>query len=495
MGERTMTSLDRVSTGNTELDAILDGGIPAGSVTMIIGDPGSGKTVLALQQLFQAASEGRRCLYVTTLSEPALKIIKYMQLFRFFDGSLLEERILLRDLGDALLTEGADAARAQLQEMIEIEEPELVVIDSFKVFHDLLEPAEARRFIYELAVSLSAWGATALLLGEYTPNEPLNLPEFAIADGIIRLGSERYGLTSLRELQVLKMRGVGYAAGIHLFEITTDGVRAYPRLRVPTEAEVASGHAEGRAPFELAALDELLAGGLPRGSTTLIQGGSGTGKTLLGLQFLTAGAEVDEPAIHFGLEEMPAQLRGVAASFGWNVEELESRGLFRFEYTSPVELVPDRFLYRVLQQTEASGAKRVVLDSLGSVRSALASQERFRDLVYAFSQHMRARGVTVLMLTEAPGLLATPQLATQMLSSLADNVILLRYVEEHSALVRAISVLKARGVAHSSELRRFAIGARGPEIGAPFAELRGVLTGAPMPLAEPSGGLPGGGDS
>jgi circadian clock protein KaiC len=203
MAEPAPPALERVSTGSREFDALLGGGIPVGSVTLVTGDPGSGKTVFALQQVFQAARDGRRCLYVTTLSEPAVRLIRYMQLFSFFDQRLLEEAITFRDLGDALLTQGPHAAGQQLQELVEAEEPELVVIDSFKVFHDLLGESEARHFMYELAVTLSAWGATTLLLGEYAAEEPMNLPEFGIADGIIRLGRVQQGLTSVRELQVL----------------------------------------------------------------------------------------------------------------------------------------------------------------------------------------------------------------------------------------------------------------------------------------------------
>ncbi len=482
MGQEIAT-LDRVSTGNRELDEILGGGIPAGSVTVITGNPGSGKTVLALQQLFTAAREGRRCLYVTTLSEPALKIVRYMQLFDFFDASLLDERIRLRDLGDTLLTEGAVPAQQRLQALVEEEEPELVVIDSFKVFHDLLDPSEVRPFVYELAVSLSSWGATTLLLGEYTADEPMDLPEFAIADGIVRLGSQRYGLASVRELQVLKMRGVDYAEGVHLFDIMKSGLHAYPRLQAPPVKEPGEVATRERVAFGLASLDDLLDGGLPRGSSTLVQGATGTGKTILGLRFLATAAERGERAIHFGLEETPHDLRRVAGTFGWRLDPSDSASSsVRFVYTSPIELVADRFLHEALQAADEAGATRVVLDSLGTLRDAVGSHDRFRDLVYAFSRHMAAREITTLFLVESPELLGTNQLTTHMAASVVDNVILMRYVEERGTLVRALSVLKARGVRHSSELRRFMIEPDGPKVGGAFNELRGVLTGVPEPL-------------
>src|SRR5687767_13160058 len=195
------------STGNPALDSILGGGIPARSMTVIAGEPGSGKTIFTLQMLFHAARQGKKCLYFTTLSEPSLKVVRYMQMFQFFDAQLLDSKVFFIDLG-AAIRKGLEATMSQIVSRVEMHEPEFVAIDSFRVIGELFrELGGARPFVYELSNHTSTWGATTLLVGEYTQEDYPRFPEFAIADGIIRLGSQRQELTSVRELEVFKLRG------------------------------------------------------------------------------------------------------------------------------------------------------------------------------------------------------------------------------------------------------------------------------------------------
>src|SRR5712692_133064 len=173
--------LQYFSTGSAVLDRILGGGLPERSVTVIAGEPGAGKTVFTLQMLFHLAGQGYKSVYFTTLSEPALKLIRYMQLFSFFDLSLLDDLCHFVDLGSTLRTDGIEQGLAVIREVVEREEPALVVIDSFKAIHDLLgESTHARSFVYDLAVHMAAWGATTFLVGEYTLEETRIHPEFTI---------------------------------------------------------------------------------------------------------------------------------------------------------------------------------------------------------------------------------------------------------------------------------------------------------------------------
>lgn len=482
--DRATDQLERLGTGSAALDAILGGGIPARSVVVVAGEPGAGKTVFALQLLFHLARHGRRSLYFTTLSEPALKLIRYTQLFSFFDPALVDETVVFADLGSILREQGPEAALAEVVARVERDEPDLVVVDSFKAFHDMApEPARSRTLVYDLAVQMAGWGATTFLVGEYTPSDVSVLPEFAVADGIVRLSNERQELTAVRTMEVLKLRGADYATGRHFFEMGPNGIAFYPRVRAPEQAEGRGTASEQRASTGVEGLDALLRGGLPRTGATLVEGGTGIGKTLLGLHFLVEGARLGEPGILLTLEETPAQLRGVARGFGWDLAALEAEGLFHLTYASPVELSTDRFLNGARQRIEALGARRVVLDSLSSLSLGVPSARRFRELVYALCKHLRALGVTLLMTQEIPELLGSAQLTGHGISSIADNVVLLRYVEVGGQLGRAISVLKARGIAHSTELRRVEIGAGGLSVGAAFTEFRGVLTGLPTPVA------------
>lgn len=471
-------SLDRIETGVDGLDPVLDGGIPVKSITVIAGEPGSGKTVLTLQMLFAAARKGMKSLFFTTLSEPAVKVLRYMQLFDFFDGRLAEEQIVFADLGSLLRTEGAEAALTDLVERVETDQPDIVVVDSFKAIHDMIEAPRERSFVYDLAVSMAAWGATTLLVGEYTDAEITTLPEFAIADGILRLGAAREELATIRVIEVRKLRGSRFTGGVHFFDIGSRGIDFYPRVRGPRSVEFRPTPGE-RVSTGVEGLDAPLGGGLPPASSTVVVGGTGTGKTLLGLSFLIEGARRNEPGVLLALEETADQIRNTARGFGWDLEELEEKNLLRIFYSSPVELSTDRFLHRARRAIESIGARRVVLDSLTSLALGAVSERRFKELVYALTKHLRAEGVTSLMSMEVAELLGTGQISGHGISFAADNVIFLRYIESMGRLSRAIAIIKARGIEHATELRPLAVDSDGLHVGAPFEDLQGVLTGLP----------------
>jgi len=475
------SALERLSTGSKTLDQILGGGLPTRSTTVVAGEPGAGKTLFALQALFHLAHQGKKCLYFTTLSEPSLKLVHYMQQFEFFDEQVIGKELVFLDLGSVVRGHDPAAVLAAISSRIEAEEPAIVVIDSFKAMRDLLgDAATVRKFVYDLAVHSAGWGAATLLVGEYTQDEVEQFAEFAIADGILRFSTNRDELKAVRVFEVLKLRGADCITGRHFFEIGAHGLTFFPRVRGPAaEARGAAPSFAERASTGVAGYDEMLGGGLPRSSATVVQGGTGTGKTLLGMQFLLDGAKRGEPGIHFGLEETPEQLRAGAQTFGRELEELERRKLLTLAYVSPVELSTDAFLFRALELIERVGAKRAVLDSLTSMALGVSSERRFKELVYAMTKHLRALGVTFVLNMEVAELLGSAQLSGHGVSFAADNVIQLKYIELDGALARGISVLKARGVAHASDVRRLAFSPSGIEVGPAFKGLRGVLTGLP----------------
>jgi circadian clock protein KaiC len=476
--------LERLSTGSDAFDRILDGGLPVRSMTVIAGEPGAGKTLFALQMLFHLARQGKKGLYFTTLSEPSLKLLQYMQQFSFFDEDAVGKQVVFVDLGSVVRGRNAEDTLTSISDRVEAEEPAIVIIDSFKAMRDLLSDTPSiRTFVYDLAVHMAGWGATTLFVGEYSREEIAHLAECAIADGILRFGTERAELTATRVVEVLKLRGAHCVSGRHFFEIGPDGLTFFPRVRSPDardDAAVASF--TDRASTGIAGLDEMLGGGLPRSSSTVVQGATGTGKTLLGLHFLLEGARRGEPGIHFTLEETADQLRGIARALGWDLLELERRGLLTLSYASPVELSTDAYLDQARRLLEQVKAKRAVLDSLTSMELGVSSQRRFKELVYSMTKHFRALGVTFNMNMEITELLGSAQLSGHGVSFAADNLIQLKYIEQDGRLERGISVLKARGVRHATEVRKLSIEGRGIEIGAPFRGLRGVLTGLPTPL-------------
>jgi circadian clock protein KaiC len=474
--------MERMTTGSAALDRLLGGGLPVRSVNLVAGEPGAGKSVFALQMLFHLARQGKKGLYLTTLSEPSLKLVNYMQQFSFFEERFIGKEIVFADLGSVLRTKGVEATLTEITGRVEREEPAVVVIDSFKAIRDILghDSASVRTFVYDLSVHTSTWGALSLFVGEYTEAEIMGYSEFAIADGILRFINRHDDLTAVREVEVLKLRGAGYVTGRHFFEINSDGLRFFPRVQSPETIAAEPISPAERVATGVHGLDKMLGGGLPRASGTVFQGGTGTGKTLLGLQFLLDGAHRGEPGILFTLEETPDQLRAVAQGFGWDLRPLEERGLLTLSYVSPVELSTDWFLDRALHEVEQRGARRAVLDSLTSMSIGIVSERRFKELVYAFTKHFRALGVTLNMNMEIAELLGSAQISGYGISFAADNVIQLKYVELEGRLERAISVLKVRGVRHSIDVRRMSLDASGVEIGSPFKGLRGVLTGLPV---------------
>jgi circadian clock protein KaiC len=480
--------LRRLSTGSAALDLVLGGGLPSGSVIMLAGEPGTGKTVLTLQIMFSLAREGRRSLYVTTLSEPSLKVIRFMQQLAFFDERLLDDHITLADVGTTAQTQGIEEALSQIKDRVERDPPELVAVDSIKALHDFVaSDARSRAVLYDLAVNVAGWGVTTLLVGEYVRDDFARFPEFAIADGIVHLTNQPYELTSLRQLEVLKLRGTDYVTGRHFFEMSRNGIAFYPRVRMPRVLPDGSARSEERLTTGVVGLDELLGGGLPARSVTFVQGATGIGKTLLGLHFLVAGARLGETGILFTLEETLEQLCGIAANFGWDLRELERQGRLALNYASPVELSTDRFLHDVRERVETLGVRRLVLDSLTSAAIGASSHRRFQELVFAVTKHLRVAGVTSVMVVEVPALIGSASLGGDGISPAADNIVLMRYLEIEGRLDRALAVLKARGVNVRSELRQLSIGREGLQVGAGFRGLRGVLTGHPDPDGHASG--------
>lgn len=484
MTEDGRPEIERLTTGVPTLDAILHGGFPVGSMNIITGGPGTGKSTLALQILFHQASMQKKNVYFTSILEPSVKFLRYMQQFDFFDPGVVGKTLFLSDLSGPALAEGLETTIETLKRTIEEREPAIIAIDSFKALRSRLgDQSRAHALLYDLAVSLAFSEATALLVGEYTPEDALLLPEFFTADGVLSLSTWTEGLRASHQLEVLKLRGSAYAAGRHFFDISSAGITVYPRVSVPQEQKTAAG-AVGRMATGVYGLDEMLDGGIPNRSSTVLEGGTGTGKTTLALAFLVEGARRGEPGLFFTMDETAEQLVEMAASRGWEVEQLSKQGLLEIVYTSPLDLVGDAVLHKARELIERLGVKRVVIDSLTALGLSIAAEGRSQELAYALVKTFRAMGVTAVMTSETPQLLGTAELTAQGLSAIADNILMLRYVEIESRLSRAISVLKVRGSSHGQELRELRITAEKVEVGEPFLQYRGVLSGLPTPVGD-----------
>jgi circadian clock protein KaiC len=459
------SDLELLVTGSVALDGILGGGIPVRSVNVIAGLPGTGKTLCAIQMLFHFAREGRKSLYFTTISEPAVKLLRYIQCFAFFDELLLDEFIRFVDISATLTTMGAEVAMKEIIERTEQEDPAVVVIDSFKAVGDLVsDRVSHRRLVYDLAVQMATWGATTFLVGEYGEGELMSWPEFAIADGILALVNREVELTAVRELSVLKLRGANYLTGRHFLEITPAGVKFFPRVHAPPAANNPSGPNQ-RVTVGVPGLDAVLDGGLLQGSSTVVQGATGTGKTLFGLHYLLEGVRRGEPGVLFTLEETPAQLHHIASAIGLDLSQAEAADKLRINHSSPVELLTDRYLSEVRLLIKEIGARRVVIDSLTTLALGVPSERRFKELVYSIMAHMRTAGVTLLATMEIPELLGSSSTSGYGISFAADNIVQLRYCENEDRLDRALIVIKTRGSKHATELYQIRLDNDGMRLG------------------------------
>ncbi len=456
-----MTGQERVSTGNPQADEILGGGFPANSINIVMGQPGTGKSVFAEQIVFKNAGEGRPILYLATLSEPLAKMVGYLQRFAFFDEEKIGKSVLFEDIGPQLVEGGIGALLACVEKAIQATAPKIIVIDSFRALHDLsLSALELRKVLYELTGLLTAFRTTVFLVGEYTEEDARRLPEFAVADGIVQFLRNPLSTRDERFLRVLKLRGSGYLEGLHAFRIGAGGLEIFPRLVSPELPETYT-ILEERAATGIEGLDPLLGGGLWRGSTTLVAGPTGAGKTTAGLQFVLEGVRKGEACVYANFQENPMQLARALRGLGADVEEAKRRGL-HLMYESPVELQVDRLIVSLFRRMKSAQIRRVVIDAVGELINAASDPQRLHDYLYALVQHFTVRGVTSMLVVETTGtgpesLFSADSIGGRF-SYMSDNIIVL------STASRRLAIVKARASAHDLQAHEMEITSHGLRI-------------------------------
>ena len=454
---------ERLLSGHSRLDAVLGGGLPTDAINMLIGLPGTGKTILAQQYVFANASPERPALYLATVSEPFEKILRYGQTLRFFDPEAVGRSVFYEDLGTALNERGLVGVLEQVSALIKERRPGMIVIDSFKALSAYADAVEFRRFLHDFAGHLSAFPASSFWLGEYGEDEIAGAPEFAVADAIISLATTGAAERESRSLRILKLRGSEFAPGKHAYRLSADGIDVFPRLA--DEADITGYSLDGaRHSSGIAALDEMLAEGYWPGASTLCAGPSGCGKTLMGLHFIFNGIRQGEPGVLATLQEHPTQLARIVKGFGWSAEE---EGV-ELMYRSPVDIYTDEWVYDLLEAVERTGARRVVIDSLTDLQFASPDQTRFREYMYSLVQRFSRQGVSLFMTSELPDLFQVSRLSEFGVSHLSDNVVVLQYIRDGSTVRRALTVLKTRASRHEPEIREFKITREGILLGDPF---------------------------
>ncbi|HEX6558903.1 MAG TPA: ATPase domain-containing protein, partial [Longimicrobiales bacterium] len=312
--------------------------------------------------------------------------------------------------------------------------------------------------LVDLAGELGASDTTTFLVGEYSSEQIASYPEFAVADGIVEFARKPLSRRDERFLRVLKLRGSDYHEGLHGLRITSTGVEVFPRL-VGQHDGTGERNAD-RLSSGVPELDAMFSGGLWRGSSTVVVGAAGTGKTTLALQFVIHGVQCGEPGIFLNFQESPSQLARVIRNLGHDLDDLHARGL-RLLYFSPVELHIDSIISQLFSAIKNSGVMRLGLDAVGDLLTAASDPDRLHDYLYALMQHMTAEGVTSMFTLETPD--SSPESITSglRLSYMSDNIIELRLRGDEEAPRRQLRILKARGTDHDLAAHEMVIGSNG----------------------------------
>ena len=440
--------VEKISTGSGGLDGVLHGGIPINTINVIMGAPGSGKTILAEQMAFANATPEAPAVYLTTLSEPLEKVIAHGQTHNFFDPDKVGVSVFYEDLGITLRESGVEKLPDIITEIIVDRGPRLLFIDSFKALNELMADALQRRtVIYDLASVLSAYQCTSFLVGEYAHETMTELPEFAIADMVLQLMKRSTNVREQRFLRIEKLRGSSSIPGMHAFGISEAGIEVYPRLLTPEGPPVDYTERIERVNTGIPGFDEMIEQGFWRGSTTLVAGPTGSGKTIIGLHFIREGVIKGEPGLYVGLQENPTQLHRVMSNFGWNTQELINDQNFELMYRSPVEVQLDEVATEIFRRVKAGKVKRIVIDALGDLERGDVDSERFGDFIYALTQWFAKENVTCLLTYEMNNLFNVVGISRNDVSNLSDNVVLLGFTQGQE-MQRTLRIIKTRGSAH-----------------------------------------------
>ncbi|MEX2210960.1 MAG: ATPase domain-containing protein [Gaiellaceae bacterium] len=473
-----MAEVERRTTGVTELDLVLGGGLPAGSLVVLAGGPGTGKTILAQQICFANATPERKAIYYSTFSEPHVKLVRYLEHFDFFDPRALEERVEFINLEALLLDEsgGTESGLGPLvTEVVRTcfeHRPSVVVFDSAKALRDFGNEQAVRQLFYELSGLVAHTETTLLFLGEYGAAELEGSPEFYLADGLVQLAYEPFEPLDRRWLRVVKMRGAKHLAGKHSVEIGETGMAVFPRLEAlaPEDAKPDGGRIASGIP----GLDEMMGGGIPAGNVSAILGPSGSGKTIAALRFIAHGIEAGDRCLYYSFQEDGDQLVKKAASFGWDLAAARESGQLLVHHVPQGNLNLDMLGAAVRAGLAQGSVGRVAIDSLAELVFAAREVHRFPAYARTLAGFIRSAGATSLVTSEIAtmGPIAEPIGGTGFLFH---NVVLLRYIEIESELRRAVSVLKMRDSDHEKGLRQLEIDGHGLKVLDRLEGVTGVL--------------------
>ena len=484
-----MKQSEVASTGIEGLDHILLGGFPRNHVYLLQGDPGVGKTTLGLQFLLEGVRAGEVGMYIT-LSETADELRAVGKSHNWNDVGkvhIYEELIGEGSLDEDETTvfypseiELGETIKGMLEEVDRIR-PQRVVLDSLSEIRLLAQSTlRYRKQILALKQFFAGRNITVLLLDDRTA-ERNDIQLQSVPHGVVEL--ERYTPlygAARRRLQLVKVRGLNFRDGYHDFSIKTGGIIVYPRLVAADHPKIVD---HGNLPSGLQNLDEMLGGGIGRGTSTVIMGPAGSGKSALASQYAIAATQRGERAAMFTFEESRSSLVNRARGLGMDVQTPIENGLLKVSQIDPAQLQPGELAHLIREAVERDHVKVIVIDSLNGYLNAVP-EERFLLLhLHELLTYLGQSGVATILVFAQHGLIGAAMQTAVDVSYLADCVILMRYFEAEGQIRKAISVVKKRSGRHETSIRDYGMSDEGIRIGAPLSQFRGLLTGVPSLVA------------
>src|SRR5436190_1631363 len=476
--------VERCSMGVPGLDAVLNGGLPARRLYLIQGDPGVGKTTMAMQFLLEGARQGETGLYIS-LSETKDEIEMVAKshgwdlgAINLYELSSIEAQIR----GDSESTffhpseVELNRTRGALLAEVKKVKPVRVVFDSLSEMRMLADTTlRYRRQILQLKQFFAGRNCTVLLLDDRTSGTN-DLQVESIAHGVLCLSnsSQEYGV-SRRQLSVLKIRGSEFREGSHDLVLRRGGLTVFPRLMA---GEHHRDFVREDFPSGISQLDELLGGGLARGTSNMFMGPPGTGKSTLALRFAVTAAERGERSLFFIFDETTGTLKNRASQLGMDLEQYEKKGLVRIEQVDPAEISPGELVHCIQEAVMEQGVRMVVIDSINGYLNAMPEQKYLTLQLHELLAYLNQLGIVTIMVLAQQGLVGT-MTSTVDLTYLADTVVLSRFYEERGEVKKALSVIKKRSGRHERTIREMWVDQKGVSVGKPLRNLQGVLTGVP----------------
>lgn len=477
------------------LDAVLDGGLPANRLYLVEGDPGVGKTTLAMQFLMEGARLGQTGLYIS-LSETKEEIEVVakshgwdLSKISLYELSTIQEQIRGDSESTFFHPSEVELNRTVAALIAEVERvnPARVVFDSLSEMRMLADtPLRYRRQILQLKQYFAGRRCTVLLLDDRTSGAH-DLHVGSIAHGVVTLHSESnaYGVAR-RQLYVVKMRGSTFREGYHDLILRHGGMTVFPRL-------IAGEHHRAFPledfPSGIAELDALLGGGLGRGTSSMFMGPPGTGKSTLAVRFAVTAAEREEKAQIFSFDETIRTLQNRAAQLGMDLEPHLKSGRINIQQIDPAEISPGELVQRIREAVSENGVSMVIIDSINGYLNAMPAERYLTLQLHELLAYLNQLGVITIMVLAQQGLVGTMQ-STVDLTYLADTVVLSRFYEDRGEVKQALSIIKKRSGNHERTIREMKVSPSGIVLGEPLRELQGVLTGVPTLVGVGKGGAP-----